>query len=207
MCILKDGAHTHSSLLKARSPQYLFSPTFLAMAPGYYDKWYRGEPVEEAGPNHRLGVHRGPDGFGDDLEELRNLFGELQRSSADIANPDLDLLTFASSAQYFGVLTRDEILSKQKVSRAREAKANHIALLASAQLQRMMVESEKKRAASGIQQFRYDIESWASTSDDDGASTIAYCPDKVKDEGSSRRPRTRHLVFVVYARVASSFCE
>ncbi|KAH6909625.1 hypothetical protein BKA70DRAFT_1276674, partial [Coprinopsis sp. MPI-PUGE-AT-0042] len=77
------------------------------MAPKKKSK-QKGKEEPEFITTYRLEVHDGLQGFDGDFDELLSLFGELQRSSADIANPELDLLTFAASAHYFGVLTRDE---------------------------------------------------------------------------------------------------
>lgn len=77
------------------------------MAPSSAEK--KSEKEVEVVISYRLEVHDGLEGFDEDLDELMNLFEELQHSSGDIANPELDLLTFASSADYFGVLVRDEI--------------------------------------------------------------------------------------------------
>jgi hypothetical protein len=157
------------------------------MGPGHNSKWYKWkeglEELGEPGPTYRLEVHRGLEGFGDGLDELRSLFAELQRSSGDIADPELDLLTFANAAHYFGVLTKDEVLSKKKAARAREAKANRNALLASSR-QRALVEAEEKRSAYSLPSFRrYDTESWASSTEDGCANTVSYL-DKVSGAGS-----------------------
>jgi hypothetical protein len=67
------------------------------------------EPTECDGITRHLQVHSGLEGFDEDLDTLISIYEELQLCSGDIANPELDLLTFASGAHYFGVLTEYEI--------------------------------------------------------------------------------------------------
>ncbi|KAH6909624.1 hypothetical protein BKA70DRAFT_1102500, partial [Coprinopsis sp. MPI-PUGE-AT-0042] len=73
------------------------------------------KPTEVEGITTRhLQVHSGLEGFDEDLDTLTSIYEELQLCSGDIANPELDLLTFASGAHYFGVLTEYEIYTPPK---------------------------------------------------------------------------------------------
>ncbi|EAU81447.2 hypothetical protein CC1G_05277 [Coprinopsis cinerea okayama7 len=56
-------------------------------------------------PRPTIAISQGLEGRDEDLDTLTSLFEELQMCSADVANPELDLLTFATMAQYFGVIT------------------------------------------------------------------------------------------------------
>lgn len=50
-------------------------------------------------------ISRGLEGQDDNLDTLNALFEELQLLTVDASNPELDLITFAHSAYYFGVIT------------------------------------------------------------------------------------------------------
>ncbi|KAJ3506998.1 hypothetical protein NMY22_g17073 [Coprinellus aureogranulatus] len=69
-------------------------------------------------PKMKLVISPSLDGFDAELEQLIPLFEALQPASADLADPHLDLLTFACTAHYFGVLYEE----RDKEAEEREAK-------------------------------------------------------------------------------------
>ncbi|TFK20530.1 hypothetical protein FA15DRAFT_673433 [Coprinopsis marcescibilis] len=53
----------------------------------------------------RIVIKQGLEGHDLDLDNLSKMFEQLQHCSPDLANPELDLLTFVWCAHYFGVIT------------------------------------------------------------------------------------------------------
>ena len=59
-------------------------------------------------------VSRGLKGQDDNLDVLSALFEQLQLLTVDASNPELDLITFAHSAYYFGVITEVDELAQRR---------------------------------------------------------------------------------------------
>lgn len=64
------------------------------------------EPVKKKNnlPVHKLVISNSLDGFDAELAQLLPLYEQLQLITTELADPELDLLTFAHAAHYFGVL-------------------------------------------------------------------------------------------------------
>jgi hypothetical protein len=64
------------------------------------------EPVRKKNnlPVHKLVISNSLDGFDAELAQLFPLYEQLQLITTELADPELDLLTFAHTAHYFGVL-------------------------------------------------------------------------------------------------------
>ena len=58
-------------------------------------------------------ISRGLEGQDDNLDALSTLFEQLQLLTVDASNPELDLITFAHSAYYFGVITEVDELAQR----------------------------------------------------------------------------------------------
>jgi hypothetical protein len=59
-------------------------------------------------------ISRGLEGQDGNLDALSALFEELQLLTVDASNPELDLITFAHSAHYFGVITEVDEVAQQR---------------------------------------------------------------------------------------------
>ncbi|EDR09523.1 uncharacterized protein LACBIDRAFT_318670 [Laccaria bicolor S238N-H82] len=59
-------------------------------------------------------ISRGLQGQDDNLDALSALFEQLQLLTVDASNPELDLITFAHSAYFFGVITEVDELTQRK---------------------------------------------------------------------------------------------
>ena len=59
-------------------------------------------------------ISRGLEGQDDNLDALSTLFEQLQLLTVDASNPELDLITFAHSAYYFGVITEVDELAQRR---------------------------------------------------------------------------------------------
>jgi hypothetical protein len=59
-------------------------------------------------------ISRGLKGQDGNLDALSALFEELQLLTVDTSNPELDLITFAHSAYFFGVITEVDEVAQQR---------------------------------------------------------------------------------------------
>lgn len=80
----------------------------------------QGETAPTPKPPRKLVFSKRLQGFDDTWESLIPLFEELQLFSADVANPTLDLLTFAQTAHYFSVLHLKKVVGNEGESSVEE---------------------------------------------------------------------------------------